>query len=272
MPPMLKLAIWAAGFLAAVHATAHAQESAPQTYGLEWGTGNVICTDDSDDREADTADPSYARAAAWDEKYLTSLSQTCEGLTPLDGGTWGATAPFTGADRDGRSAEFRLYVLSDQYAWKLGSASEILDSGEPADLATVLSTPQFQSKFCSANAAFSIGAASHEGPTAPNHRLASARSEAITSRLQTNRSGCPPGQIPILFAITLGEHQNRSGCTTNGKCSSGSAPQRRVVMVAAEDITLGVNLEQALRAGIVRQNVFRGFSVDDYDLFDVVSY
>ncbi|MEO0785557.1 MAG: hypothetical protein AAFY10_07635 [Pseudomonadota bacterium] len=251
---------------------ASAQDT-PATFGIEWGTGNVICTDDGDEREAATDDPSYARAAAWDSRVLGNASKACaRDLTPIDGGTWGQSKPFRGADSEGRSAEFRLYVLSDQYAWKLGSSSEILDEGQPADLAALLSTPQFQERFCSANAAFSVGAASHEGPTAPNHRLARARGEAIIARLQDNRAACPPGQIPILFAITLGEHQNRSGCTTRGDCAGDSAPQRRVVMVAAEDITLGVNLEEALKAGIERQNVFRGFSVDDYDLFEVESY
>lgn len=257
--------------LVLAHGHADAQRP-PATYGLEWGSGDVICTDDGDETTEEVSDPSYARAAAWDKRYLGGSNVCGDGLTPLDGGTWGQSRPFRGADAGGRSAEFRLYVLSDQYAWRLGSSSEIFDNGQPADLAVVLSTPQFQSKFCSANAAFSVGAASHEGPTGPNHRLARARAETIITGLKSNRAACPPGQIPILFGITLGEHQNRSGCTTQGKCSGNSAPQRRVVMVAAEEMTLGVNLEQALRAGIEEQDVFRGFSVDDYDLFDVVSY
>jgi len=260
-----------AAMLGLAHGPADAQRP-PATFGLEWGSGDVICTDDGDEATEEVSDPSYARAAAWDERYLGGANVCGDGLAPLDGGTWGQSRPFRGADAEGRSAEFRLYVLSDQYAWRLGSSSEIFDNGQPADLAVVLSTPQFQSKFCSANAAFSVGAASHEGPTGPNHGLARARAETIITRLKSNRAACPPGQIPILFGINLGEHQNRSGCTTQGKCSDNSAPQRRVVMVAAEEMTLGVNLEQALRAGIEEQDVFRGFSVDDYDLFDVVSY
>lgn len=258
--------------MGAAHSMAEA-ERPPNTFGIEWGTGNVICTDDGDEQETENTDPSYARAAAWDARHLGEVAEACApDLTPLDGGTWGQSRPFRGSDAEGRSAEFRLYVLSDQYAWKLGSSTEILDNGAPADLSAVLATPQFQAKFCSANAAFSVGAASHEGPTEPNRRLARARGASIITRLKTNRAACPPGQIPILFAINLGEHQNTSGCTTEGTCSDDSAPQRRVITIAAEDITLGVDLEEALRTGIERQNVFRGFSVDDYDLFEVISY
>lgn len=254
------------------HGLAEAQRP-PNTFGTEWGTGNIICTEDGDEQETADTDPSYARAAAWDARYLSNVAEACgTELTPLDGGTWGQSRPFRGTDADGRSAEFRLYVLNDQYSWRLGSSSEILDDGTPVDLTDVLSTPQFQSKFCNANAAFSVGAASHEGPTAPNHRLAAARGAAIATELKVARAACPQGQIPILFSISLGEHQNTTGCTTGGTCSGDSAPQRRVVTVAAEDITLGVDLEAALRAGIESQNVFRGFSVDDYDLFEVVSF
>ncbi|MEO0818127.1 MAG: hypothetical protein AAFX86_12595 [Pseudomonadota bacterium] len=267
----MKLAL-AIAFVVFSNGLANAQKP-PNTFGTEWGTGQTICTEDGDEQTVNASDPSYARAAAWDARYLGDVSDACAAeLTPIDGGTWGQSRPFRGADAQGRSAEFRLYVLSDQYAWKLGSSSEILDNGVPAELSVVLGTPQFQDRFCNANAAFSVGAASHEGPTGPNRRLAAARGETIINQLKANRTACPPGQIPILFAINLGEHQNRTGCTTAGGCSGDSAPQRRVVTVAAEDITLGVDLEEALRAGIEQQNVFRGFSVDDYDLFDVVSY
>lgn len=239
------------------------------SFGIEWGTGQVICTGDSDDADA-SSDPSYARAAAWDRRVLGAVGKGCGQLTPLDGGTWGASEPFKGRDSQGLSADFRLYVLHDRYAWQLGSATRIEDDGAPANLAAVLETPEFRSRFCAAKAAFSVGAASHEGPTEPNHRLAEARAEAVITRLRDVRAGCPAGSIPILYAINLGEHQNR--CVDADRCADSSAAQRRVIMVAAEDLALGVNLEEALRQGIETQDVFRDVSVDDYDLFNVAAY
>ncbi|MEM1105095.1 MAG: hypothetical protein AAGH87_01800 [Pseudomonadota bacterium] len=252
---------------------APANAEPPRSFGTAWGSGAVICTDDGDESAEAEADASYARAAAWDARVLGDLEAVCgPELTPLDGGTWGESAPFSGADADGRSAEFRLYVLSDEYAWRLGSSTDVLDGGQVVELSSVLATPQFQSRFCAAKAAFSVGAASHEGPTAGNHRLARARAATVIERLQANRGACPPGQVPIFFAVTLGEHQNEMACPAGAPCSDDTSPQRRVVLVAAETATLGVDLQQALRAAIIRQDVFRGFSIDDYDLFEVVAY
>lgn len=252
---------------------AMAQDATSGSFGIEWGTGRVICTGDYDSNVDEAADSSYARSAAWDRMVFGEVGGGCApDLTPLDGGTWGKTQPFEGTDEQGLSAEFVLYVLHDRFSWALGSASRITDDGAPADLASVLSTPQFSQAFCSAPAAFSVGAASHEGAPAPNHRLARQRGQHIVELLTTARRNCAPGQIPILFAVNLGQHQNRSGCTTDSDCAGTTGPQRRVVIVAAEEASIGVNLEAALRSAIEGQQVFRGFSVDDYDLFEVSEF
>lgn len=233
--------------------------------GIDRSTGEVICIDDGDTGQpggTQLMDPSYARAAAWDALYNPLALGRCGAseLTPLDGGTWGASRPFSGADAAGRTADFRLYVLSDRFNWKLGSVNTLEEDGQPASLGAILSTPQFFERFCSAKAVFSIGAASHEGPTGPNHRLAGARAETVTDGLGAIRPQCPAGRIPLLFALSLGENQNPNP-------GRSSAAQRRVVIVAAEDIAIDVNLEQALREGIRQQDVFSGLSVDEYDLF-----
>lgn len=255
---LLRLSLLSLGLLTL---TAHPSVSAQDSYGIERGTGAIICTYDKDDNRAED-DPSYARAALWDAMVL-GISP-CE-LTPIDEGTWGVTRRIEGLDEAGRSASFKLYVLNDRYSWKLGSSREIQDAGRPVPFRRVLQTPQFFERFCAAKAALSLGAASFEGPTPLNHKLASARADRVSSVLNISRTDCPTGQIPLIYSLSLGEHQNT-------RPASGSAPQRRAIIVAAEEMTIGVDLRQALRTAFKDNHVLRGFEVDDYDLFEVEAF
>jgi len=267
MQIMFVRALAAIALLVIVTGTTNAQSAIDQgSFGIERGTGNIICTGDAD-MATQNDDPSYALAALWDQMYLSHPTGICAAeLTPLDGGTWGASAPFAGADSEGRRADFRLYVLHDRYAWKLGSSREIVDNNRRVDLQNVFATPQFFERFCSAKAVLSVGAASHEGPTVLNHQLARKRGETVSEQLRSRRDQCGAGRIPILYGITLGQHRGTALQT------SDTSPQRRVFIVAAENLTLGINLQEALKQGIETQNVFKGISLSDYDLFEVESY
>ena len=129
----------------------YAQGGDSGSFGIEWGTGEIICTDDADSRADQAEDPSYARAAMWDQLVLGDASTICASvLTPLDNGTWGESAPFAGADSQGLTADFRLYVLHDRFSWAMGSAENVEDDGAPAELAGMLSTPEFFARFCAA--------------------------------------------------------------------------------------------------------------------------
>ncbi|MDG1824840.1 MAG: hypothetical protein P8H62_01110 [Henriciella sp.] len=235
--------------------------SAQDSYGIERGTGKVICTNDLDDNRA-ADDPSYAISAMWDQMVLGQTE--CSGkLTPLDGGTWGASEPVEGLDAAGLAATFKLYVLHDRYTWKLGSSKQIQDAGTPVPFSDVLNTPQFFERFCASKAVLALGAASHDGPTALNHRLAGNRGQIVGRSLASSRRGCSEGQVPIVYAINLGEHQN-----LDGSGSGDSSPQRRLIIVAAEKMTIGVNLKEALKTALANQAVLDVFSASDYDLFE----
>ena len=267
MQIMFVRALGAIAMLVTLTGTVHAQSAGDQgSFGIERGTGKIICTGDADMAPRND-DPSYALAALWDQMFLSHTTGICSAeLTPLDGGTWGISAPFAGADSQGRQADFRLYVLHDRYAWKLGSSREIVDNGRRVDLQNVFATPQFFERFCSAKAVLSVGAASHEGPTLLNHQLARKRGETVSGQLRSRRGQCGEGRIPILYAINLGQHRGAAYQI------SDTSPQRRVFIVAAENLTLGINLQEALKQGIETQNVFKGISLNDYDLFEVESY
>lgn len=255
---------------AALLLPANGQSETPErTYGVEWGTGDVICTDDADAQHLPD-DPSYARAAAWDRLVLGE-NECGLSLAPLDGGTWGESAPFSGRDSEGRKAEFRLYVLHDRYNWQAGSAREVEDDGEPVELEPILTTPEFFQRFCAGKAVFSLGAASHEGPTAVNHELAARRGERVSGKLAGVRAECPAGPVPILYGINLGEARAPGDCDTQMACRAEQAAQRRVIIVAAIELAIDVNLREALQQGLEEQEVFRDLSLDDYDLFVVTS-
>jgi len=235
-------------------------------FGVSWGGEAAICHNDGD--EAKTRDDSYARSVIWDKMVLGEAHGTCGSapmdmdaeLRALDGGTWGLSEPFTGTDAEGREATFRFYVLNSRYSWVFDSAAAIEDEGQRADLGEILKTPEFRQRFCEGKAAFSVGAASFEGATDRNHRLAGARAETITQNLYATRTTCPEGRIPLLFNLNVGENQEQV---------PQSSIQRRVVLVVAEKIAIDVNLEQALRNALNRQNVFREVSLAEYDLFDL---
>lgn len=250
-------------------AQASAQSDEEGSFGIELGTGKVICTGDRDSSLAEL-DDSYARSLEWDRRVL-GIDNVCaeQELTPIDGGTWGASAPFAGTDSQGLSADFRLYVLSEDYSWAFGSSQAIEENGAPAAMADVVTTSEFTERFCSAKAAFSVGAASHEGATALNHRLAQSRASTIGSALNARRTVCTGPTLPILYTLSMGEHQNAEGAPADPR---RTAPQRRVIIVAAENMMLGVNLREALRQGIETQNVFKAVSVDDYDLFNILDF
>jgi hypothetical protein len=237
-------------------------------FGVSWGGQSAICHNDGDETKA--RDESYARSVIWDKMVLGEAYRGCDAtpapmvidaeLRAIDGGTWGLSAPFTGTDAQGREATFRLYVLNSRYSWVFDSANAIEDEGRRAALGEILNTPEFRQRFCEAKAAFSVGAASFEGATDRNHRLAGARAETVTQNLYGTRETCQEGRIPLLFNLNVGENQ---------ESVPQSSIQRRVVIVVAEKIAIDVNLEEALRNALDRQSVFREVSLAEYDLFDL---
>ena len=257
--------------MTAVLATTHMMpvpSYAQGSFGIERGTGRVICTDDGD-YTPDPDDPSYAAAAAWDARIFGEIGAPCfSPLTDLDAGIWQQSEPFQGADEDGKQADFRIYVLHDTYSWKIGSTMEIEHNGKDAAPESIFEAPNFNERFCSSKAAFSLGTSSYEGNTADNHKTSFARAETLSTSLTNTRETCSEGRIPIVFGINLGEHEYESDCTD----TTCTARQRRVIIISADEISVGVDLASALANGIKDQRVFKGLNIEKYDFFSVRSY
>lgn len=241
------------------------------SYGIEYGTGRVICTDDSDS-EADQTGADYAAARAWDERVLGANGPCANELSDLDVGVWKQSRPFGGADSEGRRANFRIYVLHDTYNWVGGSATAIEKNGAPVTPASIFAAPNFNERFCSAGAAFGMGTASSDGATSANNAMAARRTQTVGAALTIVRDGCDAGRIPIVFGVNLGEHAERVTCTNGGDCTPPLADQRRVIIIATDELAVDTNLDEALFAGLREQDVFKGLGVDRYSMFDINSY
>jgi len=235
-------------------------QSLPVSFGIERGSGKVICTDDADINESAAIDSSYYAAALWDRMYLNKRVCGPE-LESLDGGTWGESVAFSATDESGRPASFRLYVLHEKYVWTSGSSKRIEENGRFVQFRNVLTTPQFFERFCRAKAVLSLGTASHDGPAAINHRLSGNRAAIVSTALKAARGKCDEGQIPLLYAVNLGEHEE----IPDGQLSS----QRRLIIVAVEELAIGVDVRQALYKALADQSVLSSFDIKKYDLFVV---
>ncbi|MDJ0921758.1 MAG: hypothetical protein QNI84_11565 [Henriciella sp.] len=240
----------------------------PSSFGIDRDTGEIICTDDGDAALSD--DPSYRAAALWDQMMLADRPDLCgPDLTPIDGGTWGESRKFDGLDAQGKSAEFRLYVLHDRYSWSSGSSRQIEDNGQFVRFSEVLETPQFFQRFCASKAAMAFGSTSSDGATATNHQLARARATTLGEALSGARGACAAGQIPIMFSINLGEYRADAVCAPGASCPASAAEQRRVIIVAVEALDIGVNLREALRAALTQPSILKTVDLRQFDLFEV---
>jgi len=245
------------------------------TFGIEYGTGRVICTGDSDGRGEghEVLDESYARSAAWDARIFGSTQSICQPDAPVfetvDSGTWERTAAFVGQDSQGRTAEMRLYVLDAQFTWAFGSSRQIMKDETPARFLFIFGRPMFLSEFCAGDAAVAIGAASFEGARDVNARLARARAGTIGNEMDRLAQSCGEETPPALHYLNLGEFTAETACMRAGTCSgSDTAPQRRVVLIGIAEAEDGVNLAEAVRDGLNSRTAISVVSAADYDLYE----
>lgn len=273
--PLLK--IFAAGVALTAICTATsaiAQDTNQGTFGIERGTGKIICTGDGDGSGEGQAplDESYARSAAWDARVL-GVENVCQAsndpvFETVDAGAWERTEMFSGTDAEGRRADMRIYVLDQRFTWQFGSSRNIEENGAPASFNFIFGRPNFLGEFCAGDAAVAIGAASFEGEAELNRRLAGNRAQTIAGEMKRLTDFCTPQTPPQLHKINLGEFTAVTDCMRAGTCTQGAtSPQRRVVLLAVAEAETGVNLSEAVRNGLASRTALSVLSVDDYGLY-----
>lgn len=243
--------------------------NAQSLFSNEIGTGAERCRQVSPDLMR--RDPSYARELAWDQMMFGNKVHPCGiALQTFDPGTWERTPVLTSTDSKGRSSNFRLYVLDERFSWEIGSHERLEAIGsKETKFYDIFSRELFLNEFCSANSVVGIGTASHEGAADLNRRLAGKRAMTVSSQLNKVGALCEAGAPPPLLELNLGKHKDLSGCTTSQSCAGTTSPQRRLVIVAAEQVAPGANLEEALQDILERTRIINTFAVEDYHDFIV---
>ncbi|MEO0818299.1 MAG: hypothetical protein AAFX86_13470 [Pseudomonadota bacterium] len=272
---MLKKHLTALAVALALMGASEAQEERG-TFGIELGTGKIICTGDGDGQGegVQPLDESYARSAAWDRMMFGEENQCAPApvvveFTEIDEGTWARTQIFTGVDTEGRRADMRIYVLDDRFSWVFGSSQDIEEGDRPARFSYIFGRPMFLGEFCEGDAAVAVGAASFEGDAELNRRLASNRANTIGVQMTRLAGFCGEQTPPDLYKVNLGEFTSVTDCMRAGTCTGrATSPQRRVVIIGVASAEPGVNLSQAVRNGLGTPVASDVVAASDYAVYE----
>ncbi len=188
---------------------------------------------------------------------------------------WLESRTFIGTDSQGRTANLRIYILSQDYAWAFGEGREIVTAGQSVALRTLFTGTDFRDRFCNSDNLMAIGTSSFEGPQELNHRLARTRGQALVAALSTLKPTCD-NEGPTLLAASLGEHAETSPCPGRVRCPEATKSQRRILLVGVNGSEDGIDYNEALWSGMRRfdageDGFFRDFRLADYDQFEVLN-
>ncbi|MEO9968625.1 MAG: hypothetical protein ABJG15_02145 [Hyphomonadaceae bacterium] len=196
-------------------------------------------------------------------------------LSRFNNELWLESRTFIGTDKNGRTANLRIYILSQDYAWAFGAGNDIVKDGQSVPIASMFSGDDFQERFCASDNLMAIGTSSFEGPQELNHRLARTRGQALVASLTNLKASCDTAG-PSLLAASLGEHAETSPCPGRVRCPEATQSQRRILLVGVNGSEDGINYDEALWSGMRRfdageDGFFRDFRLADYDQFEVLN-
>jgi hypothetical protein len=137
-----------------------------------------------------------------------------------------------GSDAHGRLLTFTIYVLSQQFSWKLESATAL-------DTDASLLTPDLTAAINRARDVFCVGTASFEGDRRTEEARAEKRAANLAGWIQ---SAIVNRQETRLFTINAGQYR--------GPPELESSHQRRAIVIAAEPHADDIDLPEALRSGL----------------------
>jgi hypothetical protein len=129
-----------------------------------------------------------------------------------------------------KKTEFRIYVLSSDYVWKLGSSNTAIYLGQELSIESILakefSSPSLKNSLKNSRDIISIGTASCEGP--PDEEMKRADERALRLRGIIKRLTPSGNPFQPYYTLSLGQFRNPR-CSLN---PSDTAGQRRIVIIS----------------------------------------
>jgi eukaryotic-like serine/threonine-protein kinase len=161
-------------------------------------------------------------------------------------------------DRQGKSAEINMAVLSDRYEWQLGSDSEVKLKGKTQSVPISILKQELEKQgifkiMNNPNRIIALGTASCEGASLVEETRAMNRAKAIQSQLVKQLF-----QVKEYPILNLGQF-NRDSCklTTNG-----TSFQRSLVILGMRNETEGLEVKAALYQRLGK--TIKGLNLNDY--------
>jgi eukaryotic-like serine/threonine-protein kinase len=169
--------------------------------------------------------------------------------------------PFEpGQDKNGKSAEFNMAVLSQEYRWQPGS-SDAVNLGNDAksipvkDLKSVMEAKGIVKIMDNPNQIIAVGMASCEGSQPSEELRAYERAKSIQTALGKTIFAVRDYQL-----LNLGQFR-RDSCSRNAKDNSF---QRTMILMGIRKESPGVLLAEALHARL--EKISKDFKLNDYSL------
>jgi eukaryotic-like serine/threonine-protein kinase len=167
--------------------------------------------------------------------------------------------PYLSAkDRQGKSAEINMAVLSDRYEWQLGSDNQVKLKGQNQSVPISVLKKELEKQgifkiMDNPNRIIALGAASCEGAGPIEEARAMSRGKAIQSQLVKQLF-----QVKEYPVLNLGQFK-RDNCKLN---TTATSFQRGLVIVGMRNETAGLEVKAALYQRLGK--TIKGLNLNDY--------
>ncbi len=149
-----------------------------------------------------------------------------------------------GKDGQGRAASFDFIILAGDYAWALGSSTEVVSKGTAipeAEVAGRVLTPKIRESLSSASDLIAVGLASLEGERQREEARAMARAKTIAGWMAKESNPSTP-----LWTLTLGQYN--TDCKRQEDADTSF--ERPLIFTGVRTKAEGTNLQEALADAI----------------------
>ena len=149
-----------------------------------------------------------------------------------------------GKDGQGRAASFDFIILAGDYAWALGSSTEVVSKGTAipeAEVAGRVLTPKIRESLSSASDLIAVGLASLEGERQREEARAMARAKTIAGWMAKESNPSTP-----LWTLTLGQYNK--DCKRQEDADTSF--ERPLIFTGVRTKAEGTNLQEALADAI----------------------